>query len=64
MFIILAVLGYYVSIIYRTAIFFGIVLQERYVLYGIDVVDASFSYVPLLFLITALVIKAVKNMKR
>ncbi|MCP5514682.1 MAG: hypothetical protein H7A26_04370 [Spirochaetales bacterium] len=63
-FIVLAVLGYYTSVIYNTFIFFGIILQGNYVLYGIDLIYAAFRYIPVLFLIIALVIKAVKNMKR
>ncbi len=63
-FIVLAVLGFYAAEVYGTLLFFGILLPEIYMLYGIDVVQAAFDYVPAVFLITALAIKAVKNMGR
>jgi hypothetical protein len=63
-FIVLAVLGYYSSVIYRTLLFFGIVPSEVYVIYGLDAVNYSFIYVPQLFFLIALIIKTVKNMHR
>jgi len=63
-FIVLAVLGYYASVIYRTLLYFGIVPSEVYVFYGLDIINYSFIYIPQLFLLAALIIKAVKNIHR
>ncbi len=63
-FIVLAVLGIYAAVIYKTLLFFGIILSGIYLFNGIDIIQAAFDYVPQLFLVVALLIKAVKNMKR
>ncbi len=63
-FIVLSVIGFYVSVIYKTLLFFGIVVSGKYTFFGIDIVEMLFSYMPLLLMIAALTLKAVKNMKR
>jgi len=61
-FIILSAIGFYVSIIYKTLLLFGIVVTHSF--FGINIVEIIFNYMPIIFLIIALTLKAVKNMKR
>lgn len=61
-FIILSVLLMYVAAIYETLLFFGIFLPTT--LFGQDIITFFFRYIPVLLLIIALFIKAVKNMQR
>jgi hypothetical protein len=61
-FIVLSVIGFYVSIIYKTLLLFGIVVSDTVL--GINVVDMMFNYIPIILLIAALALKVVKNMKR
>jgi len=61
-FIILSVIGFYVSIIYKTLLLFGIVVSYSFI--GINISEMIFNYIPILFMITALTLKALKNMKR
>ena len=63
-FIVLSVIGFYVSIIYKTLVFFGIVFSEKYSIAGVNVLDMIFNYIPLILMIVALALKAVRNMKR
>ncbi|MCL2480938.1 MAG: hypothetical protein FWF38_04450 [Spirochaetaceae bacterium] len=61
-FIILSVIGFYVSIIYKTLLLFGIVVSHSFA--GINIGEMIFNYIPILLMITALTLKAHKNMKR
>ena len=61
-FIVLSVIGFYVSVIYKTLLFFGIVVSRT--IAGVNIGETIFYYVPILLMITALTLKAVKNMKR
>lgn len=63
-FIILSILLMYVAAIYETLLFFGIFLPVSIAVFGQDIITFFFQYIPVLLLITALLIKAVKNMQR
>lgn len=63
-FVILSVLLMYVATIYETLLFFGIFLPIPITLFGQDILTCFFQYIPVLLLIIALFIKAVKNMQR
>ncbi|MCL2793251.1 MAG: hypothetical protein FWD87_09180 [Spirochaetaceae bacterium] len=56
-FIILSAIGFYVSVVYKTLMLFGIVVSNI-------VVDMIFNYIPIVLIIVALTLKAIKNMKR
>ena len=61
-FIVLSVIGFYVAVIYKTLLFFGLTVSIT--IAGIRVGQMIFGYIPVLLMITALALKAVKNMKR
>ena len=61
-FIVLSVIGFYVSVIYKTLLFFGIVVSHT--IAGVNIGEKVFYYMPIILMMTALTLKAVKNMKR
>jgi len=63
-FIVLSVIGFYVCVIYKTLLFFGIAAGVRYGNSDVDVLQMIFNYIPLILMIAALTLKAVRNMKR
>ena len=56
-FIVIAVIIFYASVIHKTLMFFGIVVSNT-------PVDMLFTYTPLILMIIALTLKAVRNMRR
>ncbi len=63
-FIILSVIAFYVSVVYRTLIFFGIILPGLLIYREIDILSVVSEIFPVLMLLIALIIKAVKNLRR
>ncbi len=63
-FIILSVIAFYISVVYRTLIFFGIVVPDTVVYRNVDVISVLSETVPVFLLLTALIIKSVKNRNR
>ena len=63
-FIILSVIAFYISVVYRTLIFFGIIEQGYFIYMNIDVLSVVADVFPVFLLIIALIIKAVKNLGR
>lgn len=63
-FIILSVLAFYSAVVYRTLVFFGIVIPGSFIYKNVDIASVISDFLPLSLLVTALVIKAVKNSKR
>ena len=63
-FIILSVIAFYIAVVYRTLIFFGIITEGIIIYMNIDVFSVLADVFPVVLLILALIIKAVKNMSR
>ena len=63
-FIILAVIAFYISVVYRTLLYFGIIIPGIALYSNIDLLSVSADVVPVFLLITALIIKSVKNRNR
>ncbi len=63
-FIILAVIAFYISVVYRTLIYFGIIIPGLAFYKNIDLLSVSADAVPVLLLIIALTVKSVKNRSR
>ena len=63
-FLILAVIAFYISVVYRTLIFFGIIMPGIIIYQKIDVLSILSESIPVFILILALIIKAVKNLHR
>lgn len=63
-FLILAVIAFYISVVYRTLIFFGIIMPGIIIYQKIDVLSILSESIPVFILILALIIKAVKNFHR
>ena len=61
-FIVLSVIGFYVGIIYKTLLFFGIAAPLT--IKNINLIEVIFYYIPLILIVVALMLKAIKNMKR
>jgi len=56
-FIVLSIIGFYVAATYRTLLYFGVMISNIYA-------NMAFNYIPIILMIVALALKAVKNMKR
>ena len=63
-FIILSVIAFYIAVVYRTLIFFGIITEGIVIYMNIDIFSVLADVFPVVLLILALIIKAVKNMSR
>jgi hypothetical protein len=63
-FLILAVIAFYISVVYRTLIFFGIIMPGILIYKNIDILSVFFESIPVVILILALIIKAAKNLHR
>ena len=63
-FLILSVIAFYISVVYETLVFFGILVPLTAVYKNIDILFLLSEAAPVFLLIIALIIKAVKNMSR
>ena len=63
-FLILSVIAFYISVVYETLVFFGILVPLTAVYKNIDILFLLSETAPVFLLLIALIIKAVKNMSR
>ncbi len=63
-FIVLSVITFYGGVIYKTLLFFGIIIPGKVVYKNIDILEIMAQTIPVLFLIIALSIKGIRNSGR